>query len=126
MKNNSQREKNIIRSVYRYETKQTVLYYIQTFLFYCLLGVLLYGFVGTAYDLLIAYDILYLPASLTTMYEMATFAVPLWAQMIIILLVILLIALVMHTIRNAGIVFAKLRGIITYWYQEGRRGDSQT
>lgn len=126
MNTQTQREQNIIRSVFRYETKKTTLYSLQTAILYIAIGLLLYGFAGAAYDLLMEYEILLLPANLITTYEMATFAIPLWAQAVILLLIIMFVLLIIHTLKNSALFIAKIRRITMYWFREANRKDSQT
>jgi len=137
MNANHKREQSIINSVFQYETKRVTLSTFQVILFYIVLAVLLYGFGSTALDFLIENDIHTLPGSLITdwssvvyalqaSYELATFAVPIWAQVVIILLITILVLFTIQVTMHVRTFYTKSKQIMSYWIRRVLRTDFQT
>lgn len=137
MNTNERLEKNILNSIYRYETKNTIRYYVSLIAMVLGLGLLLYGIGGAAIDALIENDIL--PTfvgmlngwksvwfALQASYEMATFAVPIWAQIIVFCIIILLSYIALSVIRKRSVLAKRLRSLIHYWTQASPQEDRRT
>jgi hypothetical protein len=137
MNDNARLEKNILNSVYRYETKKTIRYYASLLAVLVGLGVLLYGFGGAAIDAVVENDIL--PTfigmlngwksvwfALQASYEMATFAVPIWGQIVVFCIIAILIYIAVSVVRKRSILVKRMRSLIHYWTRPLPREDRQT
>lgn len=137
MNDHERLEKNILKSVYRYETKKTVSYYVSLVGVLLGLGLLLYGFGGAAVEVVVENDILPTFTSmlndwksvwfaLQASYEMATFAVPVWGQLVVFSILTMIVYVCVSVLRKRTILLKRLRSLIHYWSQSSPREDRQT